>query len=477
MKTIGKLILAVVILIVPFGTVTVNACDEASSDSILRQFLFDGSNETVTESDRYKLLNDAVYLCCEQADQDGSTELKYVNDHILFDVSMDDISVSDEQLFEASHTPWTYQSETVGEVQKKRKDLLRKIVNKTFEFGFLSHFFNVTNEQSDSLAAVLYYFHILSDHLQYDPSENYAAVNGTAIPGYTGDKVFVISDRPDFTEEQLKDTDSFYDYAPLDELDRGGTATARIGYAEIAEHRERDKRQLSNIKPTAWSSTMYPDIITSEALYNRCHLIAHSLGGLADQRNIVTGTRYLNEAMDKYENDIADYLRIHTDNHVLYRVTPVYDGDNLMVSGIQMEGYSIEDNGKGICFNVFCYNVQPGVTLNYRNGGNYVSDEIYYNETIIPFVTYDENEPDLITELVHYLGILFKDQADSEEYRSLMSELDNIRFEARLLAGSDVKPARRYVKTQEYEHDLYVVLKTRLPGLFAKEKFFKPFLK
>ena len=476
MKKICKLILVIVLLIVPFRTIHVNACDEALSESILRQFLFDSTNESITDSDPFKLLSDAVYLSCEQSDQGGSTELKYVNDHLLFDVSMEDINISEEQLFEASHTPWIHQSETVGEVQKKRKDLLRKIVNKTFDFGFWSRFLNVTNEQSDSLAAVLYYVHILSDYLQYDSSENYISYNGITIPGYSGDKVYEISAVPDFTEDQINRTDSFYEYAPLDGQDRGGQASARIGYAEIAEHRERDKRLISSIKPSGWSSSLYPDMITSESLYNRCHLIAHTLGGIADQTNMVTGTRYMNEAMDKYENDIVDYLRIHTGNHVMYRVTPVYEGDNLLVSGIQMEGYSIEDHGKGICFNVFCYNVQPGIAINYRNGGNYVSDEIYNNETIIPFVTYDENEPDLITELEHYLGILFKDQNDSEDYKTLMEELDGIRFEARLLAGSDVKPARRYVKTKEYEHDLYVALKTRLPGLFAKEKFFKPFL-
>ena len=127
--------------------------------------------------------------------------------------------------------------------------------------------------------------------------------------------------------------------------------------------------EIGMIKPTGWHTVRYDDIIQDKYLYNRCHLIGYQLTGEnANERNLITGTRYLNvEGMLPFENLVADYIK-ETGNHVLYRVSPVFDGDNLVAEGVQMEAESVEDGGEGVCYNVFCYNVQPGVEIDYATG-------------------------------------------------------------------------------------------------------------
>ena len=129
-----------------------------------------------------------------------------------------------------------------------------------------------------------------------------------------------------------------------------------------------DRGAIGMIKPSGWHTVKY-DFVDGKYLYNRCHLIGFQLAGEnANEQNLITGTRYMNtEGMLPFENMVADYIT-ETGNHVLYRVTPVYDGDNLLARGVQIEALSMEDNGKGICFNVYCYNAQPGVTINYATG-------------------------------------------------------------------------------------------------------------
>ena len=114
----------------------------------------------------------------------------------------------------------------------------------------------------------------------------------------------------------------------------------------------------------------YDSLIKDKYLYNRCHLIGWQLAGEnANKQNLITGTRYLNtEGMLPFENLVADYIKGNNKNHVLYRVTPIYNGNNLLASGVEMEAWSVEDNGQGICFNIYCYNVQPGITINYETG-------------------------------------------------------------------------------------------------------------
>ncbi len=135
----------------------------------------------------------------------------------------------------------------------------------------------------------------------------------------------------------------------------------------------KDRESISMVKPTGWEQEKYPGLVDSDPpyIYNRCHMIGFQLTGEnANEKNLITGTRYMNvEGMLPFENEVADYIR-STGNHVMYRVTPVFEGKNLLCDGIKMEALSVEDNGKGVSFNVFCYNVQPGVLIDYSDGSN-----------------------------------------------------------------------------------------------------------
>lgn len=153
-------------------------------------------------------------------------------------------------------------------------------------------------------------------------------------------------------------------------MGRCGVAFANI-CIDIMPTEERG--EIGMIKPSGWHTVKY-DVVDGKYLYNRCHLIGYQLAGEnANPKNLITGTRYLNvEGMLPFENEVADYVK-ESNNHVLYRVTPIFESDNLVASGVQMEAYSVEDNGEGICFNVFCYNVQPGIVIDYATGESYLS--------------------------------------------------------------------------------------------------------
>ena len=198
------------------------------------------------------------------------------------------------------------------------------------------------------------------------------AISLAEIPEYSGLPFVEINNNvPFFTTEELV-TDAFEKYSPLDSKGRCGVAYANI-CQELMPTEERGS--IGMIKPSGWHTVRY-DFVDGKYLYNRCHLIAYQLAGEnANERNLITGTRYLNiETMLSFEGRVADYV-LATNNHVLYRVTPFFDGDNLLATGVLMEGYSVEDNGEGICYNVFCYNVQPGVVINYANGDSYAEVE------------------------------------------------------------------------------------------------------
>ena len=155
-------------------------------------------------------------------------------------------------------------------------------------------------------------------------------------------------------------------------MGRCGVTYACVG-VEIMPTEERGS--IGQVKPTGWVTAKY-DFVDGKYLYNRCHLIGFQLTGEnANTKNLITGTRYMNtEGMLPFENMIADYVK-ETENHVLYRVTPIFDGENLVASGVQMEAYSVEDDGEGICFNVYCYNVQPGVVIDYATGKSHLDTE------------------------------------------------------------------------------------------------------
>ncbi|MBQ9769365.1 MAG: DNA/RNA non-specific endonuclease, partial [Clostridia bacterium] len=174
-----------------------------------------------------------------------------------------------------------------------------------------------------------------------------------------------------FTEDELT-TGSFENYSELDELGRCGVAFACVGVDIMPTE---DREGIGQIKPSGWVTAKY-DIVDGKYLYNRCHLIGFQLTGEnANEKNLITGTRYFNvEGMLPFENMVADYVR-ETKNHVLYRVTPVFVGEDLVAKGVQMEAYSVEDDGEGVCFNVFVYNIQPGITINYANGQSALNGE------------------------------------------------------------------------------------------------------
>ena len=200
------------------------------------------------------------------------------------------------------------------------------------------------------------------------------------IPPYF-DKAYIEinGNQPSFTDEDKKRTDAFEEYSPLDSKGRCGVAYANI-CKELMPTEERG--EIGDIRPSGWHTVKYPDVIKDRYLYNRSHLIAFSLAGEnANEKNLITGTRYLNqETMSIFELRVLDYVRANEESHVLYRVTPFFEGDNLLATGVQMEAWSVEDEGKGICFNVFCYNVQPHVVINYANGDSHLAEDVTTTE-------------------------------------------------------------------------------------------------
>ncbi len=186
------------------------------------------------------------------------------------------------------------------------------------------------------------------------------------IPDYNGEYYIVLENNEPSFDENLKNKNSFEEYSDLDNLGRCGKATANIG-EDIMPTEKRGR--IGMIKPSGWHTVRYDDVVEGKYLYNRCHLIGYQLTGEnANPKNLITCTRYMNTVgMLEFENKVAEYVK-STNNHVLYRVTPIFDNDNLLAKGVQMEGYSVEDEGKGIKFNVFVYNVQKGIVIDYKTG-------------------------------------------------------------------------------------------------------------
>lgn len=184
------------------------------------------------------------------------------------------------------------------------------------------------------------------------------------IPEFSGEPYVIVNKNlPAFGDDVT--TKSFESYSELDSLGRCGVAVACIGI-DIMPTEERGN--IGQVKPSGWHTVKY-DIVDGKYLYNRCHLIGFQLTGEnANEKNLITGTRYLNvEGMLPFENLVADYVK-ETENHVMYRVTPVYEGDDLVARGVYMEAYSVEDQGEGVLFNVFVYNNQPGIIIDYATG-------------------------------------------------------------------------------------------------------------
>ena len=194
---------------------------------------------------------------------------------------------------------------------------------------------------------------------------------------YTGDAFCVVNNNiPAFSEDEIT-TQAFEFFSELDEFGRCGMTMACIGRELMPTE---DRESISHVEPSGWINVPY-DFVDGEYLYNRCHLIGFQLTGEnANERNLITGTRYMNvDGMLPFENMVADYVK-ETGNHVMYRVTPVFEGDELVARGVQMEALSVDDNGDGICFNVYVFNVQPGVAIDYTTGLSWAEETVTNTE-------------------------------------------------------------------------------------------------
>lgn len=205
------------------------------------------------------------------------------------------------------------------------------------------------------------------------------------VPAYSGKAYTSVNGNvPYFSAAELA-TQSFETYSDLDSLGRCGVTYACIG-KDLMPTEERGS--IGMVKPTGWHTVRYDDLVDGKYLYNRCHLIGYQLTGEnANTKNLITGTRYLNiEGMLPFENMVADYIQ-ETNNHVLYRVTPIFEGNNLLANGVLMEGYSVEDKGAGVSYCVFAYNVQPGIEIDYATGESKLADGAQQEEQKTATVT------------------------------------------------------------------------------------------
>lgn len=239
----------------------------------------------------------------------------------------------------------------------------------------------------------------------------------SSIPEFSGDPFVTLNENePEFEEEELT-TEAFENYSELDALGRCGVAFANI-CKELMPTGERES--IGAVKPSGWHTVKYNHLINGNYLYNRCHLIGYQLADEnANEKNLITGTRYLNvEGMLPFENLVADYVN-ETGNHVLYRVTPIYYGSNLVASGVQMEALSVEDDGEGVKFNVYCYNDQPGIAIDYATGDSHEAKMWQESEK-------DGNDPKAETYIINTnTGKFHKPDCDSV---SDMKEENKLKF-------------------------------------------------
>ena len=237
--------------------------------------------------------------------------------------------------------------------RRKRKKNLNKLLSVVFCF---------------LLAYFIYYIHL--EYVNFKDNKINVSYSLENIPAYNGEAYVYLNDNvPTFTDEE-KTLESFEYYSPLDNLGRCGVAFANVSKDTMPTE---ERESIGQIKPTGWHTVKY-DIVSGGYLYNRCHLIGYQLTGEnANANNLITCTRYMNATtMLQFETEVASYIE-ETKNHVLYRVTPYFEGDNLVATGVQMEAYSVEDNGE-LQFNVFVYNVEPGINIDYATGDSKLED-------------------------------------------------------------------------------------------------------
>ena len=471
-KRICSLFLAIMLLLSSGNTVL--ACDEDQINTYVPQILFGDSASSKASDEKVKMLLDALYLNSMQSDGQGKDKIEHLKRKKVRGIgSLSDLDIKHKELMKCSHNTWEYEYTGAEKQQNNRKEVLQNTVNKVFDFGFFNNLFGSKKGKCNSFAALLYYSHILSDYLADEPDETDVILNGKEVSSFAGKPYVKLNgDSPSFTKGQKDNIESFVEYSPLDSQDRAGVVSANIGFEMLQTS---DTRQdMRTIKPSGWEQNRYEEIIPTSDLYNRCHLLAHQLGGEEKEYNLITGTRYLNDAMEKREKKIANYLKNNKDNHVLYRVTPVYERDNKLASGVQLEAYSIEDSGKGVSFNVYCYNVQPGVDINYMTGNNEKADDILKEKNVIPFAVKNpkDDSPDLIYAMNKHLEILFDEPKNNNMYNSMMNDITAIANEARAIEMPE-KVAKDYIELRRCEYEFLEVLTNYVPLLLEKEDFFQ----
>lgn len=227
-----------------------------------------------------------------------------------------------------------------------------------------------------------------SSDQQVQDNQSYGEFNLDSIPSYSDSPYATVNQNVPFFNDEEMSEESYESYSDLDSLGRCGVAEANIGEDLMPTE---DRESISQVKPSGWMNKKY-DGVDGGYLYNRCHLIGFQLTAEnANEKNLITGTRYMNtEGMLPFENMVADYIK-ETGNHVLYRVTPVFEGDNLLATGVLMEAKSVEDDGEGILYNVFCYNVQPGIEIDYSDGSSTLAEESIISEEADDTILFNPN--------------------------------------------------------------------------------------
>lgn len=466
------------ILIFVNSSLTLFACDEKQVEDRVCEIVFGDDTENYSGNDNTIMLLDALYLCSEQADKQGSDKLDFLKEKKVSKLpALDKINLKSSELLACSHISWEQEYTIDKKKSSNRKKILQNTVNKVFDFGALNNWFGSETGKCNSFAALLYYSHILADFLADDPEDTEINYRGAAIPAYCGEATIELSGgRPSFTKSQMNAAETTLQLSSLDRLGRAGMAFAVLGPNTISSSDTR--QQIGYIEPAGWRQKQYDGVVNSSkaTLFNRCHLIGHQLAGNDEKRNLITGTNYLNETgMKPYEDEVAEYIK-KTGNCVLYRATPVYYKDNLVASGVKLEAYSLEDSGTGICFNIYCYNVQPGIEIDYASGKSEKADFLSDSTEVIPFAISNPSDtnPDLLYSIKKHLEILFEDQKDSKSgnYSTLMNDISVIGNEARSIGSLNDNQAQIYMKLKQCEYELFVTLKTNVPPLLKKEKFF-----
>lgn len=262
--------------------------------------------------------------------------------------------------------------------------------------------------------------------VQTEQPGNIEQPNGDSNISYTGVAYTEQNGNIPVFSDAEKTTVAYEKYSELDNLGRCGIAIAVLGQ-ETMPAKDEERGSINNVTPSGWVQAKY-DIVDGKYLYNRAHMIGWQLSAENDnEKNLITGTRYFNvEGMLPFENMVADYIR-ETNNHVAYRVTPVYEGNNLVCSGVIMEAWSIEDNGEGICFNVLVHNVQPGIQINYATGESWLTGETP-PETTEPETKpeYDYYVLNTSSKKIHYPDCSYAEklnEANKSEYTGDLQEL------------------------------------------------------